>query len=85
MMTMTGVVAMIVSMPAMFSGSHGSTTLQYVMMVVTAVVMLWAGRHFYVRAWASFRHRSADMNTLIAVGTGAAFLFSIAATIAPKP
>ena len=30
--------------------------------------MAWAGRHFYVRAWAAFRHHSADMNTLIAVG-----------------
>ena len=34
------------------------------------------GRHFYTRAWAAFRHHSADMNTLIAVGTGAAFVYS---------
>ena len=33
----------------------------------------WAGRHFYTRAWSAFRHHGADMNTLIAVGTGAAF------------
>ena len=45
--------------------------------------MAWAGRHFYVRAWAGLRHRTADMNTLIAVGTGAAFLYSVAATFAP--
>ncbi|MES1245457.1 MAG: heavy metal translocating P-type ATPase [Acidobacteriota bacterium] len=50
---------------------------------VTLVVMAWAGRHFYVRAWSSFRHHSADMNTLIAVGTGAAFLYSVIATAAP--
>ena len=45
--------------------------------------MAWAGRHFYARAWAGLRHHSADMNTLIAVGTGAAFVFSVAATLAP--
>jgi Cu+-exporting ATPase len=45
--------------------------------------MAWAGRHFYTRAWAAFRHHSADMNTLVAVGTGAAFLYSVAATVAP--
>lgn len=50
---------------------------------VTLVVMAWAGRHFYRRAWAAFQHRSADMNTLVAVGTGAAFLYSVVATVAP--
>jgi P-type Cu+ transporter len=45
--------------------------------------MGWAGRHFYTRAWAAFRHHAADMNTLIAIGTGAAFLFSLAATFFP--
>ena len=35
--------------------------------------MAWAGRHFYVGAWKSLRHGTADMNTLIAIGTGAAF------------
>ena len=57
--------------------------LSWTLLGITLAIMLWAGRHFYVRAWASFRHRSADMNTLIAVGTGAAFLFSVAATVAP--
>ena len=50
---------------------------------MTLVVMAWAGRHFYARAWSSFRHHAADMNTLIAVGTGAAFLYSVLATVAP--
>jgi Cu+-exporting ATPase len=57
--------------------------LSYVLLVVTVGVMGWAGRHFYTRAWASFRHHSADMNTLIAVGTGAAFVYSVIATVAP--
>jgi Cu+-exporting ATPase len=57
--------------------------LAWTLFALTAVVMSWAGRHFYVRAWVAFRHHSADMNTLVAVGTGAAFLYSTVATIAP--
>ncbi|MCL4847737.1 MAG: heavy metal translocating P-type ATPase [Acidobacteria bacterium] len=50
---------------------------------LTSVVMGWTGRHFYTRAWSAFRHHTADMNTLVAVGTGAAFLYSLAATFVP--
>ncbi|HEX7980162.1 MAG TPA: heavy metal translocating P-type ATPase [Gemmatimonadaceae bacterium] len=53
------------------------------LLVLTVAVMAWAGRHFYTRAWSAFRHHSADMNTLIAVGTGAAFVYSLIATAAP--
>jgi len=52
-------------------------------LVITTAVMLWAGRAFYTRAWTAFRHRSTDMNTLIAVGTGSAYLYSLAATVVP--
>ncbi|HZF67709.1 MAG TPA: heavy metal translocating P-type ATPase [Gemmatirosa sp.] len=55
----------------------------WTLLVLTLGVMTWAGRHFYVRAWAAFRHHAADMNTLVAVGTGAAFLYSVIATVAP--
>ena len=54
-----------------------------VLLVLAVIVMGWAGRHFYTRAWASFRHHTADMNTLIAVGTGSAFIYSLIATVAP--
>jgi P-type Cu+ transporter len=57
--------------------------LTYVLLGMTVAVMAWAGRHFYTRAWAAFRHHAADMNTLVAIGTGAAFLFSLAATFVP--
>ncbi len=60
------------------------TTLAFTLLAMTVFVMSWAGRHFYTRAWAAFRHHSADMNTLVAVGTGAAFLFSLLATLAPE-
>lgn len=58
--------------------------LRYALLAATVFVMVWAGRHFYTRAWSAFQHRNADMNTLIAVGTGAAFLYSVAATIVPQ-
>ncbi len=58
--------------------------LTWLLLGMTAVVMAWAGRHFYVRAWAAARHRAADMNTLVALGTGAAFLYSVVATVAPE-
>jgi Cu+-exporting ATPase len=60
-----------------------STMLSWGLLVVTLGIMAWAGRHFYTRAWAAFRHHSADMNTLVAVGTGAAFVYSVLATAAP--
>jgi len=58
--------------------------LSYTLLALTLLVMGWAGRHFYVRAWSAFRHHSADMNTLIAIGTGAAFLYSVLATVVPE-
>jgi Cu+-exporting ATPase len=54
-----------------------------VLLLLTLVTMLWAGRHFYTGAWNSFRHHSASMDTLIAVGTGAAFVYSLVATFTP--
>ena len=58
-------------------------TIAFLLLVLTTGVVLWAGRQFYRRAWAAARHGSADMNTLIAVGTGAAYVYSVVATLAP--
>jgi Cu+-exporting ATPase len=44
--------------------------------VLTVPVILYSGLPFYIDAWTALRHRSANMNTLIAMGTGAAFLYS---------
>lgn len=57
--------------------------LTYALLATTVFVMAWAGRHFYTRAWSGLKHGTADMSTLIAVGTGAAFLYSFAATLVP--
>src|SRR6266446_2598318 len=51
--------------------------------VLTLPVMIWSGGQFYRGAWSGLKHRTADMNTLIAVGTGAAYLYSLVATFAP--
>ena len=68
--------------PMMLMTSSAPST-WWILLVATLVVMVWAGRDFYTRAWTAARHRSANMNTLVAVGTGAAFLFSVVATAAP--
>src|SRR5215467_1417898 len=72
-----GLVAMALPMSVM------TTWVVYALLAATVLVMGWAGRSFYVRAWTAFRHHAADMNTLVAVGTGAAFVYSLIATIAP--
>ena len=51
---------------------------------LTTPVQFWIGGQFYRGAWGAFKHRNADMNTLIAVGTSAAYLYSVAATVVPS-
>src|SRR5450432_2333360 len=60
-----------------------ATLLPFLLLVLTSAVMAWAGRHFYVHAGQALVHHSADMDTLVAAGTGAAFLYSVVATFAP--
>ncbi|PYO62845.1 MAG: heavy metal translocating P-type ATPase [Gemmatimonadetes bacterium] len=51
--------------------------------VITVPVILWSGQQFYRGTWSGLKHRTADMNTLIGVGTAAAYLYSLVATVAP--
>ncbi|WP_372613016.1 heavy metal translocating P-type ATPase [Halomonas sp.] len=46
--------------------------------LLTLAVMVFPGRHFFVNAWKNFRHHQANMDTLIAMGTGTAWLYSMA-------
>jgi Cu+-exporting ATPase len=55
----------------------------WLQLVLATPVVLWAGWPFFVRGWASIRTRNLNMFTLIAMGTGIAWLFSVIATIAP--
>ena len=57
--------------------------MRWTLLVLSLFVAGWAGRRFYVKAWSALRHKTADMNTLVALGTGAAFLYSAAVTVAP--
>jgi P-type Cu+ transporter len=57
--------------------------LRYAMLVITLAGMVWAGGAIYQRAWQAAWHRSTNMNTLVALGTGAAFAYSAAATLLP--
>jgi Cu+-exporting ATPase len=57
--------------------------LNYGLLLLTLPVLLYGGGGFYAAAWRGLRHGTASMDTLVAVGTGAAFAFSLAATLAP--
>ncbi len=56
----------------------------YVLWALATPVQFWIGGQFYKGAWGAFKHRNAEMNTLIAVGTSAAYLYSVAATLFPS-
>src|SRR5665811_1743007 len=58
----------------------GRRELWLVMFVLATPIQFWAGLQFYRGAWASAKHRTTDMNTLIAVGTSIAYLYSAAVT-----
>jgi P-type Cu+ transporter len=52
-------------------------------LILATPVVLWGGWPFFERGWASIVHRSLNMFTLIAIGSGAAYLYSVAAVLAP--
>ena len=54
-----------------------------VLWILTTPIQFWAGWQFYRGAWATLRHRTSDMNTLIAVGTSAAYLYSVGLILFP--
>ena len=59
-------------------------TQNWIELVVTVPVVLWAGWPFFVRGAQSLLHRSPNMWTLIGLGTGSAFVYSVVATVAPQ-
>ena len=82
-LTSLAIGAVLMAAMALGMTAHGGPW-TYVELAATTFVMAWAGRHFYTRAWKGLRHRTADMNTLIAMGTGAAYAYSVVATLAPE-
>ena len=65
----------------MWPGLMHLAAMSWIQLALTAPVVFYAGAPFYKGAWTALRHRSANMNTLIALGTGAAFLYSLAVTV----
>lgn len=69
--------------------SHGKIAafnvpwINWLQLTLTTPVMFWCGLQFFRSAWKGARHLSANMDTLVAMGTGAAYLYSLAATIWP--
>jgi len=56
----------------------------YLMWALATPVQFWAGLRFYRGAWGALKHRTTDMNTLIAVGTSAAYFYSVVAILFPS-
>jgi len=56
----------------------------YLLWALATPVQFWAGWRFYRGAWGALRHKTADMNTLVAVGTSAAYFYSVVAVLFPR-
>ena len=93
-----GAVSMLLAMPLgspMGALDHGlmralpwlytqpQNSLRWFLLVLTAVIMTWAGRGIYSSAISALRHGTTNMNTLVSLGTSVAFLYSAAASIWP--
>ncbi|WP_326432327.1 copper-exporting P-type ATPase CopA [Enterobacter bugandensis] len=86
------IVALLVGIPVMVWGMMGNNmmvtadnrTLWLVIGLITLAVMVFAGGHFYTSAWKSLKNRTATMDTLVALGTGAAWLYSMSVNVWPQ-
>jgi Cu+-exporting ATPase len=85
-------IAAVLSLPVLvIAMAHGRIRaldfpgVNWVELVLTTPVVVYCGAQFYRGAWAAFKHRAANMNTLIALGTGAAYVYSVVATVWPAP
>jgi Cu+-exporting ATPase len=76
---------LLISMGAEMAGLHivPMHWSPWVQLALTAPIVLWAGLPFFQRGWASLLNRHFNMFTLIAIGVGAAFLYSVVATVVP--
>lgn len=79
--------AAVLSVPlAILAMSHGAWNIPYdrwIQFVLATPVVFWAGKPFFSGAWTAARHKATDMNTLVAVGVGAAWGYSTLALVSP--
>ncbi|MEX3019004.1 copper-exporting P-type ATPase CopA [Kluyvera sp. STS39-E] len=86
------IVALLVGIPVMVWGMFGDNmmvtddnrSLWLVIGLATLAVMVFAGGHFYSSAWKSLKNRTATMDTLVALGTGVAWLYSMSVNLWPQ-
>jgi Cu+-exporting ATPase len=75
---------MLGSFPEWFPWMPEIVTRHAVLFLLATPVHFWVGWQFHRGAWAALRHRTADMNTLVSVGTSAGYLYSVLVTFAPE-
>jgi Cu+-exporting ATPase len=82
------IVATVLALPVLIIAmSHGRIAaldfpgVRWLQLILTTPVVIYCGAQFYRGAWAAVRHRAADMNTLIALGTGTAYVYSVVALL----
>ncbi len=71
------------SFPDLFPWAPRVLSNPYVLLLLTTPIQFWVGWQFHRGFWATLKHRTADMNTLVSLGTNAAYLYSVALTIFP--
>jgi Cu+-exporting ATPase len=81
----TSIAVAVAIMVAMFvpQTSIPMETINWAALVPATIIQVWAGRRFYRAAWRAARHRTANMDTLVAVGTSSAWLYSVVVTFLP--
>lgn len=77
------IVVTLLAMAGHYFGGLSAANRTWLELVLSVPVVLWAGAPFFVRGWQSIVTRSPNMWTLISIGTGAAFLYSLVAAVAP--
>jgi Cu+-exporting ATPase len=78
--------AVVLEMGGHFAGAHGwveQSVSNWIQLAFATPVVLWAGWPFFLRGWQSLLTRNLNMFTLIAMGTGVAYLYSLIGTLAP--
>ncbi len=76
-------IVVVLAMAGHLFGGLSPTARSWLELALAAPIVLWAGAPFFIRGWQSVIRRSPNMWTLIGLGTGAAFVYSIAATVVP--
>jgi P-type Cu2+ transporter len=86
MLRFNTILAVCLSLPVFVIGMffHHMPYGKWIMLALTVPVLAWSGREFFVITWKRARHLQANMDTLVALGTGSAFLFSVFNTLFPQ-